>query len=342
MAIAFSRKRKRTTSTRRVTRKKVKFTPKKKFGRKRFKKSSIGRGAPSKTGTGHWLTTSRTGKVGKLSKWTTGLAKGQLPYHYTVNSAGYLTSVVGQQIPMWVGASGGLTHTQMWSPADIYAMGNAVTNGLVQRLMLNKCVMKLFGTNQSNGSQFIELYEIVNRRDCTPQGNTEISTPAAAWMNNSLLETASNYTNPGSTPYLYRAFTTMYKVLKVTRYNLNPGETFEHIWSDTPMKRWDNVVTTEQNADSASPTIGYGGYRGLTKHLMIVQWSAPYNDSTTKTQVSLGAGTVDYVVTKQYSVTPIYSSVAGYLNTNNLPQSFTNAQDIMNDDSGVAAALVNA
>lgn len=341
MAISFNRKRKRSFTKSRVTRKKVKLIPKKKFGQKKFKRSKIGRGKPMKTGTGHWLTTTHTGKIGKISKWTAGLTKGQLPYHYTVNQAGYITSAVGSQRASPTTAAAVLTHLSMWSPADIYVMSSAVTNGNVQRLMLNNCSMKIFGTNQSNGVQFIELYEIVNRRDCTP-ANTEVATPYAAWTNNSLLETASNWTVIGSTPYLQRAFTTMYKVLKVTRYNLNPGETFEHIWRDKPMKRWDTVVTTEQNADAASPTVGQGGYRGLTKHVMIVQWSAPYNDSTTKTEVSTGAGTVDYVISKQYSVTPIYSSVTAFTSTNNLPQTFTVAQDIMNDDSGAAVALVNA
>lgn len=335
--MAFKRKRlskKQVGNWKRLKRSIKKSTNKNKplFGKKRFKKQSLQRGKPNKQGTGHWLTTTKTSK--KMPSWLNIKLKGTNSGFVNINQATQGVSVIGQQAIV----SG--TRWNMWTPFDITTSIAALGTNLNQTVLIN-CQIKLFGTNQSNAVQFLEFYEVVNKRDVM-QASTKVNTPMVAWSTASSLQQGVNSTNPGSTPFEFQSFTTFYKVLKITRYNLNPGETFEHIWSDTENKVMHPQTILEWNVD-ANSTEGLGGIKGVTKWLFGVQWSAPYNDTTTKTQITLGAGNIDYVITKKFSVKQIVGlSSSDSTNVNSLVQAFTVAEDIMVDDSGAASALVNA
>lgn len=299
---------------------------------------SMQRGKPKKVGTSHWLTASSFGRKSPKGIFLKGLKRSQLKEHVVVIDAFSISSVVGLQA---VSNSANTGKMACWTPRQIYDMAAETAQGINEKLLLLNCQTRLLGTNQSNANQFLEIYEIVNRQDVQIQ-NTIAQTPVDAWGGTSESETITTNV-PGQTPFQTRAFTLLYKVLKITRYNLNPGESFEHIMNDHVNKPFDVYKTQNISNQQTPPTANQGGFRGLTKWHMIVQWSAPYNDVTTKTQVSLGAGNVDYVFTKRFTFEQIQiSGATTNLVSNNLPNAFTVAEDIMNDDSGAAAALANA
>lgn len=310
------------------------------FKRKRPGKQSVMRGKPRKVGTGHWLTVSTFGRKQPRGSFLKGMKKTQFKMHYNVADAFQITSVVGQQI---VSVGGGVLN--LWTPRTVYNMASedAHAGDGLSKLLLVSGQTRLLATNQSNANQFIEIYEIVNRNDVSVL-QTQIYNPYLAWNGSSDQENVYT-TQPGSTPFESRAFTLTYKVLKVTRYNLALGESIEHITNDNVNRVFDSYkdeLLNNQGIGNA-PAVNIGGFKGLTKWLMIVQWSAPYNDSTTKTQVSLGAGSVDYVFTRKFTFQQIEisGSIATVI-TNNLPQAFTVSEDVMDVGDGVPAVLTNA
>lgn len=286
---------------------------------------------PKKTGTGHWLTTSSYGKTQPIPKYL----KMQGKQYYTVNDSWNLSSIIGQQ------AIYSLLST-WYSPLDLHKQYSNLT-ATANKIYQVSCTVRLMATNQSNACQFIEIYE-VGSKQVSFYNSGKAWHPNAAWAQD-LINTdqaaASAYI--GNTPFVSRAFTTNYKVLKKVRYNLNPGETIEHMVYDKPHRNTDMDKYFASVGSVAAPGGQGGTYPGFTKFFMIVQWSAPYNDSTTKTQVAPGAGNVDYVITKQYtSIATPNTVLDNYYSTQNVVTAFTNAEDIMVDDSGAASALVNA
>lgn len=323
-------KRKRTSTTQRRSRpvKRTRFSrgsKRKIFPKKTRNKSSILRGKPKNNNSGHWMNVSSYRGLG--SKFNRMLIKNQAPYHYNRVDAFQVQSATAAQAVY-------STICNWWGPLDMNTL-RAATN---QRFICTSAQIRLFATNQSNAHQFIEVYEIVNRKDIA-SANTKAQTPKSSWVNTGV--DISDSTFLGMTPFQARGFTTFYKVLKITRYNLSAGQTFEHMVNDSPKKRFDSENMFGES-ENAAPTADAGGYKGLTKWLMIVQWSAPYNDSTTKTSITTGIGNVDYIFTKKYSVTRVTSETANSSSVSTLPQSFAVGEDIMIDESGAAAGIANA
>lgn len=84
------------------------------------------------------------------------------------------------------------------------------------------------------------------------------------------------------------------------------------------------------------------GFRGLTCFTMLVDHGFPYNDSTTKTQVSTGKTALDVVWRKQYKYTYITDNSNNYYITNSLPSTFGVGENVFDYGSGAAVAESSA
>lgn len=295
-------------------------------------KKSVLKGKPRKVGTNHWLTVFNA-KPGKMPKWLKYGCKMTEKSNYNITSAFQILNTPGTQ------AFDGLS-ANVYSPYDI---ANFITPGVQSKnepIVLLNCKAKLFGTNQTNANQFIDIYELKARHDVYGNiggiGNGD--NPDIIMRTTQFEDTANDCFQIGFTPFEKRTLTEAFKIQNVTRYNLSSGESFEHMFTQTPNLKFD---VSARNTIVQATSVNHGMFEKLTTYIMIIQWGAPYNDVTTKTQVSTGGGTVDYVFTKKYTTCPINANyIVTNKFTNNLPAAFTVAQDNMELDGDVKANVV--
>lgn len=336
MPIAY-RKRKATAKSTKKSFKKRKVSKKvsKKTFKRSSKKSSLN-GRAQRVGNAHWLSFGKAVKftrkpfIGRLSKILA-------PSFYYINNVGTVTVGAGTQSPVTVGTT--------YSTADIinclkytweqqFKLGAEAATGYTgpttntcARTLLESCTEKLMLTNQSNAPAYIDVYDIVSRRDTK---NASVDLPTAAWTGGITDETGPTLTVTnsfvGSTPFAVELFTQYFKVLKITRINLAAGESAEHVRKTQPMRLWNDEI------DQYLTNI-----RNLTHYCMIVPWGAACdNDNTT---VSTSNVKIDYVYTKQYRSSALADNHTLLAGTNNIG---TAAGHVTNVGSGVDVAVANA
>lgn len=270
------------------------------------------KGHPKRTGTHAWGV-SHTYGTKNIPKWIYNTIK-MVPSAYAGNSLSIqLTNNVGVQV---IDTGDSLT---LGNSTDLvtYASPSAA------KTFLHKIVGKLICTNQTSANVTIELYEWCARRDNHSTGPGTIMNGVGS----------ATYSKFGVTPFMYQKLCQEFKILKVTRYILAQGESFEHTMNVFVNKIIDSTVI----ADS-----GYNALKDITYGILPIQIGLPYNDSTTKTQISLGKNVCDFVFSKWFTTYSYGVSPSTISASTALPSSFTVAEDIMNEDSGTAGALVQA
>jgi hypothetical protein len=154
--------------------------------------------------------------------------------------------------------------------------------------------------------------------------------PRTAWSQG---ETDAGATNMaiqvGCTPFSSPRFTQFFKVVKVTHVILPAGGTHEHRVHYEPNK----LLNQEVVQDS-------GNIRNLTHYTMATVYGAPDNDATTKTVVSIGTTSVDFVQTKQYRWSYLSDSTSNNAFTQSLPTTYATTEAVFNDESGVVNTTV--
>lgn len=304
---------------------------------KRKSQSSKLKGKPKKTGSKHWLSYGKSYPVGKrpfINKLTKLLA----PTFQLLNYAGRVT-------PATPGVQAITTIDDQYSPYDIanynYTQYSVVpTTGspteTTTRVILESCTSRSFLTNQSNCPAFIELYDVVSRRDLQAG-----KSPVDNWTDGITQErnVTGTSTMVSSTPFQSELFTQNWKVVRVTRLNLAVGETAEHIKTSKPMRLWNHAIEGNQFGGGA---IHQMGVRNLTTFTIMVVIGAPDNDSTTKTTVSTGTPSIDWVTSKNYRWTALQNNATWFTGTNNLPATYAVGEEVMNSASGAIAAEVDA
>lgn len=272
------------------------------------------KGRPKRTGTHSWGTSHSYG-FKTIPKWIYGSIKMVAPLFN------------GNSLPFQITNNIGL---QGFDTGDSAVLGNRAdlaaycTSGS-DKNFLHKIVGKLLCTNQTSANVTVDLYEWKCRRDNKSTGlGTQFNTASGG-------TTCLKF---GTTPFMVSLCTQEFKILKVTRYVLAQGESFEHTMTCYINKIVDAVLI----GDSTS----YTGFKDYTYGILPIQNGLPYNDSTTKTQVSLGKNVCDYAFSKFFTTYHYGTGVGGLSAATTMVSSFTVAEDIMNEDSGAAGALVQA
>nr|WAE42494.1 MAG: capsid protein [Cressdnaviricota sp.] len=201
---------------------------------------------------------------------------------------------------------------------------------------LRKCRMRLLATNQGNSTMFVHVYTMRCRKQ------TIVSEyPGLSWSQG-LTDLGGTTVNTtwNETPFISPRFTEFYKVLKITNYVLAPGETMDHYITVKANCQFNQEIVNEMGAVASN----CGGVRGLTHNLGLITYSAPYNDSTTKTQVSLGASNLDWVTSTcyEFQLPPAGVVTNAAYSTISLPNAFTVNENVEDSASGAAATYTQA
>lgn len=257
----------------------------------------------------------------KIPRGFPGLKGALSDNYYVINAAGRLGASVGTQ--------NSVIANRMFNTTDLQTISTSVggANSTV-RWLARKCSSETMITNQDSGNCRITIYDIIARRDSNSSVNT--SDPVVAWNNSYLDEGGANANSAlvGTLPFSSDLFTQFFKVLKVTTILLGAGQTHFH------------RISFKLNKVIDQETVKYvtSSLKGTTCYQMVVVSGVPYNDVTTTTQVSTGACNVDWVSRREYKYTWLADNTTTFSSSNNLPGSFTVAEDIMDIASGVKTA----
>lgn len=230
------------------------------------------------------------------------------------------TSLIGKQNSVVLGS--------YYTPANIVAELNGVVSAAAPKTL--KAVLcsvhaDILITNQENSTCWYTIYDVIARRD----GNAVVADPNTAFQAGFADATggsASDYLIPGVTPFACPRFAEFFKIHKVTEGTMESGQTHVHTIDYRPERSISNEVATNSGL-----FIG-----GLTLWSFIIYHGAPMNDSTTKTQVSLGPMNLDVVEKAQFVTKYIAQGYQTTTFANSLPLAFTNVADIMNEFTGTA------
>lgn len=112
------------------------------------------------------------------------------------------------------------------------ANSNSSVNGSTANLMVMEATQELNFTNQSNATCKFTIYDVMNRQNA--HESTTLNDPISYWYDQSKKEDpiSSASTIPisvGATPFDCRSWCQMFKVVKVTKGYLLPGQTHKHI-----------------------------------------------------------------------------------------------------------------
>nr|WAE42971.1 MAG: capsid protein [Cressdnaviricota sp.] len=238
--------------------------------------------------------------------------------YYTINGAIRYTSAVGLQ--------NSNTIQSMFNYTDLNAISQKVSANQTNKVLMKSCSSELMITNQDAANSNIIIYDIIARRDLATTSN--LATPDVAWARSYGDEgaTNSNWNIPGSTPFSADLFTQFYRVCKISHVTLGQGQCHTHRVKFSP-----NIII-----DGELIQYNTNGLKGVTCFTMVVQSGFPQNDVTTKSQVSLGQTTLDFVYKKQYSYTWMSDNDTTYSTTNSLPTTFTVGESVMSEATGAA------
>lgn len=275
--------------------------------RKSKSKSSSGKiatGVVMNEGTGGQYS-SYSGRPGKgfLPKY---IEDKYAPQVVQTNLAGQLKSVIGLQTTASL--------LEFFSPTNI----DNFTGDKVSNVLCYKATGTITLNNIYLSNVYITLYDIVARKDCNASAN---STPYLAWAQAAADESAAAaYTFVGSTPWQSECFNQFYKVNQVTNVVLGAGATHVH-----------KVVIRPQRVINSAYSF-YTTYclKDLSQYVMITIHGSPANDTTTQTQVTIGAGGVNYVVDKEETYKVIQKQTPTISTNNTLLSAFGVAEQVVN------------
>lgn len=275
---------------------------KKKTTRK-FTRKSSSRGFSKRMGTHHWISNSYFGRFKKEPK---GMSAYQA-MHAIGDSASQGTTTAGKQAVVSAPLMYNQTHLNI-----VFGTGDAGHS-----CYHNYGVQTTRATNQTNGNMFIDVYDCVSKFDSTLAAATQWATDTTE-LNLGVKLTDS------------QDFNLAWKVEKTTRIVLSEGESFEHITHHYPHRKW-----TIEKDDISSATI----YKGLTRQTIFILGCAAYNELTTKSNVTTGVGTIDFVHTYSLRFKLLPHINDGYIYSSTVPTSFATAETRMDTDGDVVAKV---
>lgn len=231
--------------------------------------------------------------------------------------SGRLTTLVGEQLV------GQITSAELFDTAKIAALSTVqlgakqyVYSGTVHYMM----------TNQSNSPVFIYLYDC----ECVLDNSSYTS---ALFQSGIVDLTGAGDYIMGLEPNDSIPFKKFWKIKKVSRHVLDPGQVLEHTLHVTLNKIFDMDYISNQTNFFLKQTTFQTMYR---------IHGVPLNDVTTKTDVGLGqASGIDYVVWRKYKFVPVISNDNAYITaTQTLATSYpVNVEIMAENQTGVQAGV---
>lgn len=322
--------------------KKTKKTYKKSSGK--YKTKKLG-GTAKKVGTSHWLSYGTAQSFPK-SKYAYLGGKQSVQSHFNVQRVGRIegsVGIAGQSFDdvsvAYDTTSIKLLRDYLFSNIRNDLMNTSSAGGLTGAslgnynaidditLLLKNCKKTTTFTNQSNGNAYVDIYDLVARRD---MGSA--TSPSTMWTNG--LDQTNDPFNAtaagngvqlqsfavGSTPFQSQVFCRYWKVLKVTRLCLGAGETAEHVTKMSPMKKWNMQWNTSDG--TTNPTY----FRGLTHVTMMVVRGQP-TDLASDSTIGITMPEIVYNTTETYA-------------TSNFPGTGTLNYQTANAIQGIAGKLL--
>lgn len=194
-------------------------------------------------------------------------------------------------------------------------------------ICLESCVNNIMLTNQDNANAFIEIYEIMVRRD-TQQS------PEMAWMNGMTDAggTSTSYTNLMATPFMSPRFVDFFYVRKKYKFELGPGRSHIH--------RSTIVLNSKYSDELKQPTGWIDFLKNWTHFQMVVAFGAPINSLATPTNVTSSKINIDIIQTFQLKWTYLAPMERTYAFYAGLPT--VTDPNVMNEESGTVQTETSA
>lgn len=191
------------------------------------------------------------------------------------------------------------------------------------RVFMNKCLQQYMFTNNQTNNVFVDIYDVVARRDngWNPQAAFD------AGLKDQGIASGTDAINV--TPFMSTIFTQNWKVLKKTNIELGPGVSHRHIQSVALNKVWNAERMQEGGAH----------YQGMTTGILIVAWGAPNHDATTVANVTTGSVLLDCVGSRQITYAICQTQVTGTKYVTALPAITT--EKGVNEESGLPANVTS-
>lgn len=209
--------------------------------------------------------------------------------------------------------------------ADLNLMKDDANAGVTTEndinLYLKTAKLRLHIKNQSNIMSKLLIYDIVT----TSTGYTAtIDDPVEAWdFGFNDMGTASQSTTVQTTPFGSPEFRKNFRITKVTRVPLEPGQEHEHVVKKH--MNW-NVRSTKW-ANTAAKNV-----RGLTYFTMLVWYGGLAHDTSAATSVTYAPVRLDYTIRKQYNYAFMNPNKPTYTLTDSIPKTIVDL-DFMGENA---------
>lgn len=184
--------------------------------------------------------------------------------------------------------------------------------------------------NQSNTMARCTIYDIVSINS----GYTAtIDTPTEAWdFGFNDMGTASQSLTIGTTPYGSPEFRKNFRITKVTKVPLEPGQQHDHVVK----KKMNWFVRSTRWANTAGQNV-----RGLTYYCLLVWHGSLAHDNTAATSVTYTPVRIDYVTRRSYSYAYLNNNKPSYVMVDSLPTAIADL-DFMGENQDADLDPINA
>ena len=208
------------------------------------------------------------------------------------------------------------TWLTMFPTDELLACCAQVTDSLSAEgfnLYIRSCKLRMQIVNVQNIMTTIWIYECVLRRDISEGGIDAVND----WKGGIDLEggSSTDYTTPYATPFTSKRFCLKWKVAKVTRSLVAPGETHVHYVNGVVNHK---LSSGRLYTAAGSNATGEDGIGGLTVCVVVVALGGVWNDQINKSDIGYSPTALDIAYTKKYDVMGTVEDKKYYTVQNNL------------------------
>lgn len=191
---------------------------------------------------------------------------------------------------------------------SIDANAGAIDNNQ-KNIFLKSAKFSLYFKNQSNVMSKVTLYDIITADQPI---DSALGSPVNAWNKGYTdMGVTNQYLSIGATPTASPEFKKYFRITKVTRVPLEPGQEHEHKvsknmnWS-VPSTRFENTTST--------------AIKGLTYWCLVVWQGSLAHESGTPANVTFAPVRLDYVIRQKYSYCFLSNNKPTYVMVDNIPK----------------------
>ena len=208
------------------------------------------------------------------------------------------------------------TWLTMFDGAELRDASDRTTGGTYSAgfsLYIRSCKLRMQIVNVQNIMTTIWIYECVLRRDI----NVGDLDARVDWQEGIDAQGGddTDFERPYSTPFTSRRFCTKWRVAKVTRAIVSPGETHVHYVHANVKHKLSSERYTNFDDGDGTGTVGIGG---LSTCVMLVGLGGVWNDVTTKSAIGYSPVALDVAYTKKYDFMGTINDRKNYYVSNHL------------------------